>query len=86
MPFVGPSDLGEDTQPAPLDADSTLAGRAMGCCRHCLNSWPRKSSGRCCRNSRRAGLSLVEAMHGIDEALLTGLGDEMFSTAVLAPA
>ena len=36
------------------------------------------------RNSRRAGLSLVEAMHGIDEALLTGLGDEMFSTAVLA--
>ncbi|MBC7596164.1 MAG: serine/threonine-protein phosphatase [Kineosporiaceae bacterium] len=36
------------------------------------------------RNSRRAGLSLVETMHGIDEALLTGLGDEVFSTAVLA--
>lgn len=36
------------------------------------------------RNSRRSGRSLVEAMHGIDEALLIGLGDEMFSTAVLA--
>ena len=36
------------------------------------------------RNSRRSGRSLVDAMHSIDRALLTGMGDEMFSTAVLA--
>lgn len=36
------------------------------------------------RNARRSGRSLVDAIHSIDEAFLTALGDEMFSTAVLA--
>lgn len=36
------------------------------------------------RNARRAGRSLTETMYSIDEALLAGVGDELFITAVLA--
>lgn len=36
------------------------------------------------RNSRRAGMSLTDTLRAIDEALLDGLGGEVFSTAVLA--
>ncbi len=36
------------------------------------------------RNARRCGLTLVESLHSIDEALNTALGGEVFTTAVLA--
>ena len=36
------------------------------------------------RNARRRGLTLTETLHSIDEALTTGLGGEVFTTAVLA--
>jgi serine phosphatase RsbU (regulator of sigma subunit) len=36
------------------------------------------------RNARRRGLTLTETLHSIDEALNTGLGGEVFTTAVLA--
>ncbi len=35
------------------------------------------------RNARRADRSLTETLHGIDEALLAGLGGEVFTTAVV---
>lgn len=36
------------------------------------------------RNARRAGLTLSETLRSIDEALIDGLGGEIFTTAVLA--
>lgn len=36
------------------------------------------------RNARRLGRTLVETVRSIDEAVLTGLGGEIFTTAVLA--
>lgn len=36
------------------------------------------------RSARRAGLGLVEVLASVDEALLTGLGGELFSTAIMA--
>ena len=36
------------------------------------------------RNARRSECTLIDTMHRIEQALLTGLGEEMFSTAVLA--
>lgn len=36
------------------------------------------------RSARRAGLGLVEVLDSVDEALVTGLGGELFSTAVMA--
>ncbi len=36
------------------------------------------------RNSRRAGRSLTESLQSIDEALLAGLGGDVYATAVLA--
>ena len=36
------------------------------------------------RSARRSGLALVDVLTSLDEALVTGLGGELFSTAVLA--
>lgn len=36
------------------------------------------------RNARRRGLNLAETLHSIDAALTTGLGGEVFTTAVIA--
>jgi serine phosphatase RsbU (regulator of sigma subunit) len=36
------------------------------------------------RCARRAGLGLVEVLRSVDEALVTGLGGELFSTAIMA--
>jgi hypothetical protein len=36
------------------------------------------------RSARRAGLGLVEVLDSVDNALVTGLGGELFSTAVMA--
>ena len=36
------------------------------------------------RSARRSGLGLVEVLNSVDEALVTGLGGELFSTAIMA--